>query len=68
MDLLHVGLKPGDGSVRGTVKNSLGRRSVYTISTAVEEVSSLSAVQIPSSTSGRASIHVVGLGWPLEQQ
>ena len=46
-----------------TVKNFPGSRSVvpYTISAAVVEISSFSAVRIPRSTSGGAFIHEEGL-------
>ena len=49
------------------VKNSPGIRSVvpYTISAVVEDRSSLRAVRMPRSTSGRASIQESGLGWAL---
>ena len=46
------------------LKYSPGRRRVipYTISAAVQFVSSFSAVRMPSNTRGRASIHEKGLG------
>ena len=52
-----------DGEVGGGVKKSPGRRRVvpYTISAAVDCESSFRAVRIPSSTSGRESIHAAGL-------
>ena len=51
------------------MKNSPGRRNVvpYTISAAVEDVSSFSAVRMPRRVSGKASIHEEELGWPSEQ-
>ena len=47
---------------REGVKNSPGRRSLvpYTISAAVEDMSSLRAVRIPSRTRGKASIQEAG--------
>ena len=64
---LHTGLKvENDGSgMEGDfegVKNSPGRQRVvpHTISTAVEEMSSLRAVRIPRRTRGRASIQESG--------
>ena len=53
----------GDG-----LMNSPGRRRVapyYTISAAVEDMSSLIAVRIPRSMRGRVSIQASGCGWVL---